>query len=96
VASEVYDGAEGASARSEDKPAASYIWALVIASIIERLEVNQCSTIWRRQLAKRIDRANWFDRPLLHSRGRFRLGALLWHTNSLKSVVEAGSASLNK
>ena len=38
--SKVYDGAEGVQApdaneRSEDKPGASYIWALVIRSMIE-------------------------------------------------------------
>jgi hypothetical protein len=38
--SKVYDGAEGAQApdaneRSEDKPGGSYIWALVIGSMIK-------------------------------------------------------------
>jgi hypothetical protein len=38
--SKLYDEAEGAQApdaneRSEDKPGASYIWALVIASVID-------------------------------------------------------------
>ena len=41
LTSKVYDGAKGAKApdaneRSEDKPGASYIWALVIGNRIER------------------------------------------------------------
>jgi hypothetical protein len=42
LTSTIYDGVEGAQVpdaneRSEDKPAASYIWALVIGSMIEGL-----------------------------------------------------------
>jgi hypothetical protein len=42
--SKVYNGAEGlapdANERSEGKPGASYIWALVIGSMIERVKLD--------------------------------------------------------
>ena len=42
--SKVYDGAEGlapdANERSEDIPGANYIWALVIGSMIEAIQIE--------------------------------------------------------